>query len=409
VAARWLTLVRLTDGRFHVAEEKTRMALRPIKCMTFALLACCAGLSPSTAAEPIRVGAVLPFSGGVELYGQQAKLGLDLALKDINAAGGILGRSVEVIYADDKTRPASAVTAVHELIERDGVVAVVGPITSQNLNAIAPVAASLKTPLLYATNFEGGKCDRYVFSFSTVPNQDLGQLLPYMSKTFGNSYFLLGADRVWPHQMFDIAQPLIEKLGGKVVGKQYTLGTETDFTALIEQVAAAKAKVLLFALKGDGMDFIRQADDRGLFKDTTVAFLGLSEVDLGIFRGKGQNMFTVVPSVATSEDPAVKAFVARVRADAGAEAVVSNYVVTHYNTLIALKAAIEKAGKVDKEAIVDALAGLVIPSPTGPVTIDQNHYATMNMFIAKTEGRDLVTVRALGEIAPQPGCKLANH
>ena len=140
------------------------MALRPIKCMTFALLACCAGLSPSTAAEPIRVGAVLPFSGGVELYGQQAKLGLDLAAKDINAAGGILGRSVEVIYADDKTRPASAVTAVHELIERDGVVAVVGPITSQNLNAIAPVASNLKTPLLYATNFEGGKCDRYVFS-----------------------------------------------------------------------------------------------------------------------------------------------------------------------------------------------------------------------------------------------------
>jgi urea transport system substrate-binding protein len=388
------------------------MELRSVKCVTFALLVCCAWLSPSTgadAAEPIRIGAVLPFSGGVELYGQQAKLGLDLAAKDINAAGGVLGRPVEVIYADDKTRPASAVAATRELIERDGVLAIVGPITSANLNAIAPVAASLKTPLLYATNFEGGKCSRYVFSLSTVPNQELGQLLPYMNQTFGNSYFLLGADRVWPHQMFDIAQPLIEKLGGKVVGKQYTLGTETDFTPLIAQVAAAKAKVLLFALKGDGMDFIRQADDYGLLKDTTVAFLGLSEVDLGIFRGKGQNMFTVVPSVATSEDPSVKAFVAKAHAAAGAEAVVSNYVVTHYNTLIALKAAIEKAGKVDKEAIVDVMAGLVIPLQTGPVTIDQNHYATMNMFIAKTAGRELVTVRALGEIAPQPGCKLADR
>jgi urea transport system substrate-binding protein len=386
--------------------------LRSIKCTTLALLACCAGLGPCTgadAAEPIRIGAVLPFSGGVELYGQQAKLGLDLAVKDINAAGGILGRPVEVIYADDKTRPASAEAAIHALIESDGVVAVVGPITSQNLNAIAPVAESLKTPLLYATNFEGGKCSRYVFSFSTVPNQDLGQLLPYMSKTFGNSYFLLGADRVWPHQMFDIARPLIEKLGGKVVGTQYTLGTETDFTPLIAQVAAAKAKVLLFALKGDGMDFIRQADDQGLFKDTTVAFLGLSEIDLGIFRGKGQNMYTVVPSVSSSDDPAIKAFVAKVRAEAGADVVVSNYVMTHYNTLIALKAAIEKAGKVDKEAIVDALAGLTIVSPTGPVTIDQNHYATMNMFIAKTMGSDLVTVRALGEITPQPGCKLADR
>jgi len=380
--------------------------------MTFALLVCFAELSPSTgadAAEPIRIGAVLPFSGGVELYGQQAKLGLDLAVKDINAAGGVLGRPVEVIYADDKTRPASAVAATRELIERDGVLAVVGPITSANLNAIVPVAESLKTPLLYATNFEGGKCGRYFFSFGTVPNQELAQLLPYVNQTFGNTYFLLGADRVWPHQMFDIAEPLIEKLGGKVVGTQFTLGTETDFTPLIAQVAAAKAKVLLFALKGDGMDFIRQADDHGLLKDTTVAFLGLSEVDLGIFRGKGQNMFTVVPLVATSDDPSVKAFVAKAQADAGAEAVVSNYVVTHYNTLIAFKAAIEKAGKVDKEAIVDALAGLVIPSPTGPVTIDQDHYATMNMFIAKTQGRDLVTVRALGEIKPEPACKLADR
>src|SRR6202171_4279243 len=388
------------------------MDLRSIKCMTFALLVCCAGLSPSTgadAAEPIRIGAVLPFSGVVELYGQQAKLGLDLAVKDINAAGGILGRPVEVIYADDETRPQPAVAAQRALIERDGVLAVVGPITSRNLNAIAPVAESAKTPLLYATNYEGGKCSRYVFSFSTVPNQELGQLLPYMNQTFGNTYFLLGADRVWPHQMFDIAQPLIEKLGGKVVGTQFTLGTETDFTPLIEQVAATKAKVLLFALKGDGMDFIRQADDRGLLKDTTVAFLGLSEVDLGIFRGKGQNMFTVVPLVATSDDPSVKAFVAKAHADAGAEAVVSNYVVTHYNTLIAFKAAIEKAGKVDKEAIVDALAGLVIPSPTGPVTIDQDHYATMNMFIPQTAGRELVTVRALGEIKPEPACKLADR
>ena len=386
------------------------MPLSSIKCMTFALAVWGAGLiapSVACAAEPIRIGAVLPFSGGVELYGAQARLGLDLAVKEINAAGGILGRPVSIIYSDDKTRPQSAAAAMRALIESDGVLAVVGPITSQNLDAIAPIAESLKTPLLYATNYEGGKCSRYVFSFGAVPNQDLGQLLTFMNGAIGNSYFLLGADRVWPHQMFDIARPLIEKLGGKVVGTQYTLGTETDFSALIAEVAASKAKVLLFALKGDGMDFIRQADDKGLLKDTTVAFLGLSEVDLGIFRGKGQNMYTVVPSVATSDDPAIRTFVARVRADAGADAVVSNYVMTHYNTLIAIKAAIEKAGKVDKEALVDALTGLVIPSPTGPVTIDRDHYATMSMFIAKTAGRELVAVRALGAIAPQPGCTLA--
>ena len=388
------------------------MASRSITCITLTLLLCGAALQPLRAAEssgPIRIGAVLPFSGGVELYGEQARLGLDLAARDINAAGGILGRPVEVIYADDKTRPESAAEAMRSLVEKDGVLAVVGPITSRNLNALVPLAESSKTQLLYATNYEGGKCSRYLFSFGAVPNQELGQLLPYMTQTYGNTYFLLGADRVWPHQMFGIAQPLIEQLGGKVVGTKYTLGTETDFSSLIKEVAASKAKVLLFALKGDGMDFIRQADEAGLLKEITVAFLGLSEVDLGIFRGKGQNMVTVVPAVAASEDPSVKAFVAKAHAAANPGVAVSNYVMTHYNTLIALKAAAEKAGKLDKEAIINAMAGLTIASPTGLVTLSQDHHAAMNMFIARTQGTELVQVRPLGEIAPQPGCSLAGR
>jgi branched-chain amino acid transport system substrate-binding protein/urea transport system substrate-binding protein len=357
------------------------------------------------AAEPIKIGAVLPFSGGVELYGAQAKLGIDLAVKEINAAGGILGRPVEALYEDDKTDPVAAVEATRKLVERDGVLAVVGPITSRNLNAIAPIVEGTKTPLLYATNYEGGKCSRYVFSFSTVPNQELALLLPYMNRTFGNSYFLLGADRAWPHRMFDAAEPMIRKLGGRVVGKEFTEGKETDFGPLIARIAATKAKVLLFALKGDGLNFIPQADDRGLLKRTTIAFLGLSETDLGIFGGKGQNMFVVVPFVATSGMPAVKAFVAKVKAQASAGATVSNYVMTHYNALIATKAAIEKAGKVDKESMIDALEGLAVPSPTGPLTMGKNHHATMNLFLAKTKGGDLVTVRALGQVAPDPGCR----
>jgi len=100
-----------------------------------------------------------------------------------------------------------------------------------------------------------------------------------------------------------------------------------------------------------------------------------------------------------------KAFVARARAKAGPDVAISNYVLTHYNTLIALKAAVEKTGKLDKEAIIDALAGLTIQSPAGPVTIGKDHHSTMNMFLAKTKGTDLVLVRALGEITPESGCK----
>lgn len=385
-----------------------RGLLKSVCLFSFASVICCAWPTKSTsavAADSIKIGAVLPFSGGVELYGIQAKLGLDLATKEINAAGGILGRPLEVIYEDDQTDPAVAVKATRKLIERDGVLAVIGPITSRNLNAIKPTIERTKTPLLYATNYEGGACSRYIFSFSSVPNQELAQLLPYMNQTFGNTYYMLGADHAWPQKMFEDAQPIILGLGGRILGKEFTTGKETDFAPLIGRIAKTKAKVLLFALKGDGLSFIPQAHDLGLLNDITVAFLGLSETDLPAFGGKGQNMFVVVPFVASSDMPSVKAFVAKVKAEAGADATVSNYVMTHYDALVAMKAALEKAGKIDKEAMINALEGLVIQSPTGAVTIGKNHHVTMNMFLAKTEGAGLVTVRALGEIAPEPGCK----
>jgi urea transport system substrate-binding protein len=128
--------------------NRIRAPIRSRRCIWLAWLICCAWTADPTsaqAAEAIKVGAVLPFSGGVELYGRQAKLGLDLAAKEINAGGGILGRPVEVLYEDDKTDPAAAVAATNKLIERDGVLALVGPITSRNLNAMAPVVEQATT------------------------------------------------------------------------------------------------------------------------------------------------------------------------------------------------------------------------------------------------------------------------
>jgi len=376
-----------------------------MRSLTFAAMVWLGICGAVQAAEPIKIGAVLPFSGGVELYGAQAKLGLDLAAADINAAGGILGRPVEIVYRDDGTREDVGAEAARKVVEEDGVLAVVGPITSQNLDAIVPVLAARRTPLLYATNYEGGKCNRYMFALSTVPNQELDSLLPYMTQNFGSDYFLLGADRDWPHRMFDAATPLIVKLGGKVVGKQYTLGAEKDFASLTESVVASKAKVLLYALKGDGMAFIPFAAGKGLLKTVTVGFLGLTEADLKVFNGKVDDLYAAVPFVVASDDPRAKAFVARARAKAGPDRAISSYVVTHYNALMAVKAALEKAGKVDKEALVGALEDLKFDSPTGSITIGKDHHSTMTMFLAKAKGFDLVQVRSLGEIAPQSGCK----
>jgi urea transport system substrate-binding protein len=366
-----------------------------------------AGFPAIAANKPIRIGAVQPFSGGLELFGNQAKLGIDLAVKEINAAGGILGKPVEVLYEDNKTDPKTSVERTTKLIQRDEVVAVTGPITSNARDAMAPAHGRLKTPLLYATNYEGGACGRYIFSFNTVPNQELAKLLPHMNETAGKSYYMFGADYVWPQKMFETAEGIIKEFGGKTLGKEFTPWGVKEFTPVVRRIADSGAKVLVFALPGaDGITFIKQAEDLGLLKEVTVAFLGFSEAYLGAFgEGKGQNMWVTVPLVSSSSEPGVKDFVARIRKNAGEDVTISHYVMTHYNALNALKAGLEKAGEPGREAAVDGMAGLTIDSPTGPLAIGaESHHVTLNMFLAKTEGPGLKTVSALGRLSPESGC-----
>ena len=155
-----------------------------------------------------------------------------------------------MIYADDGTRPNIALDGAHKLIEEDKVLAVIGPITSQNLNAVAPTMQVEKTPLIYATNYEGGQSGRYFFALSTVPNQELGQLLPYMHQTFGERFYLLGVNRVWPHKMFAAADLVLSNIGATVVGKEYALGQEKGYQGLIDRISDSQANVLVLAWKG---------------------------------------------------------------------------------------------------------------------------------------------------------------
>jgi branched-chain amino acid transport system substrate-binding protein/urea transport system substrate-binding protein len=358
------------------------------------------------AADPVKIGVVQPFSGGLELFGGQAKLGLDLAAAEINAAGGIMGRQIELIYEDDKTDPKTAVERTTSLIRRDGVVAVSGPITSNNRDAMMPTLSRAKVPLLYATNYEGGGCDRYLFCFNTVPNQELEKLLPKMKEIGGPSFYFFGADYIWPQKMFEAGEKIVAAAGGTVAGKEFTPWGVKDFAPVIRRIKDSGAKVLVFALPGaDGITFIRQAEDLGLLKDLKVAFLGFGELYLGAFgEGKAQDMWVALPFAQSLQTDPVKKFVADIKKLGGEATPVSQYAFTHYVSLHAAKAAFEKSGSIDSEALVNGLEGITVEGPTGKVTVGKDHHVTLEMFTAKTEGAGLTVVENLGQVAPAPGC-----
>jgi urea transport system substrate-binding protein len=217
---------------------------------------------------------------------------------------------------------------------------------------------------------------------------------------------MFGADYVWPQKMFAAAEAIVGELGGTVAGREFTPFGVKDYAPVVRRIQESGAKVLVFALPGaDGITFIRQAEELGLLNTVTVAFLGFAETYLGAFgEGKGQNMWVAVPFAASMQEPAAADFVARIRKSAGDGVPISHYAFTHYNSLMATRAALEKSGSVDSEALVDGLEGVAIEAPTGEITVGEDHHVTMPMFLARTEGDGLAVVESLGRIAPEPGC-----
>jgi branched-chain amino acid transport system substrate-binding protein/urea transport system substrate-binding protein len=344
-----------------------------------------------------RVGAVLPLSGPLARIGEQARMGLDLAATEINAAGGILGTPIEVGYRDSQTDPATAESQARALIEQQ-VLAIVGPVSSAARDAMAATMAQNKTPLLYATDYEGGHDARYLFFFNTVPSQSALPLLRYMHGRLGTTYALLGADYVWPRATFAVARAEIEALGGRVTSEQFVpLAAGQNYGAVIERVAASGAEILLLAL--DDPAFVSQAEQARLLRRLTIGFLADPAPCVAALRpGEGEGMYACVPFVASDSSSGVRTFVDRVCRLRGGDAPVSAYVMTHYNALMALKAGLERSGEIGREAAVEGMTGLTFQTPTGRSWITSDHHTALNMYIARTGRGSVHVVEALGAI-----------
>lgn len=353
------------------------------------------------ATDSVKVGAVLPFSGGLEIFGEQAKAGIDLAVKEINDNGGIGGQTLEVIYEDNKTDPKTSVEKANKLIRKEKVVALVGPITSNARDAMIPTVNRFKTPLLYATNYEGGLCEKNVFMFNTVPNQELEKLIPTMAIRSGKSFYLFGTDYIWPQKMFERAEVEIDKIGGKVVGKAFTPWGVKDFTPAIRKIMDSDAKVLVFAVPGvDGTTFIKQAVELGLTKKMSIAFLGFSETYLAAFgENNDADMWVAVPFISTMDSS--KGFVDSVKSVNPKIAGVSHYARTHYNAIKALAASLKSAEKLDAQAAITGLQQL----KAGDIDINADNHANLDMFIGHVENGQLNMVIPLGKQTAEVGCQ----
>jgi ABC-type branched-subunit amino acid transport system substrate-binding protein len=168
--------------------------------------------SGSWAADPIKVGIATDLTGALGYAGIPNANVAKMVVTDINAAGGLLGRPLELIIEDTASNEQLAVTRVRKLVQKDKVDVVFGGITSSMRNAIKDTIVNRgKTLYIYPQLYEGKECTPYLYCTGPTPAQQCDTFIPWLIKNGGKKFYLPSADYVWPHVLNEYAKKTIIK------------------------------------------------------------------------------------------------------------------------------------------------------------------------------------------------------
>lgn len=332
---------------------------------------------PPASAQTIKVGVFGPLTGDAAAMGSSEKEAVDLAVKEKNDAGGIRGKKVEVVYGDDAGKPEEAVNVAKRLISRDEVLITIGSISSPASLAASQVSRQSETPQIVVAGTaqrittQGNK---WVFR-SPVPDTKLvADLAGFINEKFPKlkKFAFLYVNDDFGRGGFEAFKAAGQKYGFEIVAdERYTRG-DIDFTAQLGRIKASPAQAMIeWSRYTEGALIAKQYVQTGLnlvrFGSDGVATpkyieLGGPAVD-GVY-------FTTHFSVATGADiPAARTFMDKYQKTFGR--VPDAYAAEAYDAITLALLAIEKAGKEDRAAVRDALAGLSFESVRGPFKFDE--------------------------------------
>ncbi len=199
----------------------------------------------NAAAGPIKVGIATDLTGPIGVAGNPEANTAKMIVQDINAAGGLLGRPIELHIEDTASNEATGVTNTRKLIQRDHVDLVIGGITSSMRNAIKDVIIGRgRTLYIYPVLYEGKECTPHLFCTGPTPAQQCDEFIPWLIKNGGKRFALPGSNYIWPHTLAAYARRMIEAHGGEVVFEEYYPLDQVDFGATVNQIMSNKADVV---------------------------------------------------------------------------------------------------------------------------------------------------------------------
>jgi len=362
--------------------------------------------------EPIKIGGLFHLTGIGQIWGPLQQQPAILAVEEINEAGGVLGRPLELISEDDETDPDVTVQKGTKLALEDGVEALFGLVYSSTRSAVAAnVAERYQVPYFYPTYSEGGVCGRYFINLGALPNQQLDFFIPYLMERYGPNFYFVGQDYVWPQESIAYSTQLIESLGGSVVGAEFVpIGGTTDWGPIMGRIRDAAPDVYFPFIGGDDLiSNLRQFYDFGLNEDIAIASTLLDESFIPAIPEDARGGIPTAASYFMAVDtPENQSFLERFRARWGDDAIVTNIGEGTYNSIHLWAAAVEKAGALDKEAMIDALPEVSFAAPQGEISIQEgSNHASLRSLIAETQpDGTFVVLEDFGLVEPLSDCEI---
>ncbi|MCT8972940.1 substrate-binding protein [Microbaculum marinisediminis] len=360
------------------------------------------------ASDQVKIGFIAPLTGSEAILGAVQLQCYQIALDELNKAGGIGGREIVSIVEDDETNAKATIDKTRKLVAKDNVDLVLGTLASFERTAALSVTSRAKKLFIYPTYYEGGDCSPLLVNTGQVPSQQIDPLAEYLTDNVGKSVYVIGHDYSWPRGSTDQLKAGLEARGGKLVGAEFVPFGMSDFGPSFAKIKEADPDIVSFMLVADdAITAVKQY--RSFDMKQPLVFHAWDDVMLGAVSPAEQAGIIASQGYFQQVDtPANNAFVKTFADKFGADKPINYIGISCYQTPMLYAEAVKKAGSLDPEKVVAAISQVEVDGPIGMMRVeaDTNHVVMGNYVAQVTDNAQFEIKKHTAPTPPQAGCTL---
>jgi urea transport system substrate-binding protein len=306
-----------------------------------------------------------------------------LAIEEINAKGGLLGRRIEAVIADGKSDWPTFAQEADRLINKEHVCTIFGCWTSASRKTVKPVMERNNHLLIYPMAYEGLEQSPNIIYTGAAPNQQIIPALKWSYDNLGTRFFLVGSDYVWPHSVNAIIKDVLPALGAELTGEDYIFFGSSHVQHVIDKIKKAKPDVILSAVVGDSnIAFYKALREAGITADRIpVVSVSIGEEELrALPAAELAGNYSAWNYFQSINRPENESFVKKFKARYGPDRVTSDVIESAYFSVLLWAQAVNETEDADVHSIRKALLGQSVNAPEGVVSIDPETQHTWRSF-----------------------------